>query len=110
MDRDATGRFVMGHSKGGRPLGSRNKLGKAFMADLYAAWSEHGAAVIKKVREEEPAAYLKVVASILPKQLEIRDDTFDGLSDDELAAIVAYIRDALGMPDASGARAGQAAH
>jgi hypothetical protein len=45
VERDAkTGRFVTGNFGGpGRKLGSRNKLGEAFIEDLRDAWIEHGA-------------------------------------------------------------------
>jgi len=66
----------------GRPKGSRNKLAEAFIAALHDDFETNGAAVIERVRNEEPAQYLKVVASILPKEIKI--DTNDGLSDDEL--------------------------
>jgi hypothetical protein len=101
--RDARGHFLPG--QGGRRLGSRNKPGHAFIADLYADWIEHGIDAIDKVRVNKPEAYLKVVASLLPKQLEIRENAFDGLSDDQLAALIAYVDDAVGAAheDESGA-------
>ena len=68
----------------GRPKGSRNKLGEAFVADLYADWKEHGASVIKRVRAEEPSTYLRVVASILPNELNIKDETLAGMSDEDV--------------------------
>jgi hypothetical protein len=47
--------------------------------------------VIEKVRTERPADYLKIVASLVPKQMEIDDrrtnTRAEDLSDDELAAI-----------------------
>jgi hypothetical protein len=70
-----------------------------FLTDLYADRVENGAAAIKKVRETRPDVYLKVVASILPKQLEIERDPFDGLTDDQLAALIAAARNALGIEE-----------
>lgn len=101
-----TGRFVSGNIGGpGRPRGSRNKLGEAFIADLYADWLKAGPEAIKAARAHNPAAYLRVVASILPKQLEIKDGTFDGLTDEQLASLIVAARDALGIcnEDRSGA-------
>jgi hypothetical protein len=66
-----SGRFLTGNNGGpGRKTGSRNKLGEAFVADLRADWEQHGPAVIEQVRKAEPAAYLRVVASLMPRQLE----------------------------------------
>jgi len=69
---------------GGRPKGSRNKLGEHFIADLYADWQEHGAATLVEVRETKPDQYLKVVASILPKDLNVNVSRMDEMTDDEL--------------------------
>jgi hypothetical protein len=86
----------------GRPKGARNKLGEEFMQSLYADYLIHGAQVIERVREERPHEYLKVVASLLPKQLEIREAPFDGISDEELAALIVAARSALGLAEESG--------
>ena len=72
----------------GRAPGSRNKLGEAFIEALYADFREHGAATIAKVREEKPDQYLKVVASLMPKDLNINVNPFDDWTDDELAAAI----------------------
>ena len=73
----------------GRPKGSRNKLGEDFVLALQEDFTAHGPAVIAIVRAEKPADYLKVVASLLPKQIEVKEGAFDGVSDEQLAAIVA---------------------
>jgi hypothetical protein len=52
-----------------RKIGSRNKLRKSFVADMHADWELHGP-VIDRVRKIDPAAYLRVVASLMPRQVE----------------------------------------
>lgn len=52
----------------GRPKGARSKLGEAFVAELLKDFEDHGAAAIIKVRDEKPSDYIRVVASILPKE------------------------------------------
>jgi len=92
---EKTGRFVAGNGGGGRARGSRNLLGEAFLADLYEDWMKHGVATIEKVRAARPADYLKVVASILPKDLNVKVSPFESMTDDELAAALAkYVGDA----------------
>lgn len=86
----------------GRVKGSRNKLGEAFIEALHADFSKHGVDVIETVRTEKPDQYLKVVASLLPKQIEIKEGAFDGVSDEELAALVAAARSALGVAPPGG--------
>jgi hypothetical protein len=53
---------------------------------------------------------LKDVASILPKQVEIERDPFDGVTDDQLAALIAAARDALGIPEKFEGEKDEAAH
>jgi hypothetical protein len=92
----------------GRPKGSRNKLGEAFVAALHDDFTKNGIAAIERVRTEDPAAYVRVIASILPRQVEIKEGAFDGVSDDELAALVAAARSALGVSEGGGAGSDQA--
>lgn len=82
--KDEKGRFVTGNIGGGRPKGSRNKLGEAFLDDMFEDWRENGKAAIIAVRTDKPDQYLKVVASILPKELNVNVNEVDSLTDDEL--------------------------
>src|SRR5438105_2877872 len=66
----------------GRPKGSRNKLGEDLIAALHADFAVHGESVIAKVRDERPEQYLKVIASIIPKELHVKDLTLEDMSDD----------------------------
>ncbi|MDX0227171.1 DUF5681 domain-containing protein [Sinorhizobium meliloti] len=68
----------------GRPKGSRNKLGEQFINDLYEDWQQHGVVTLARVREEKPDQYLKVVASILPKDLNVNINSTDDLTDEQL--------------------------
>lgn len=86
--KDESGRFLTGNIGGGRPKGSRNKLGEAFVDELYADWQQCGAKTIAKVREERPADYLKVIASILPKDVNVKVSAIESMSDDELNATI----------------------
>jgi hypothetical protein len=68
----------------GRPKGSRNKLGEAFLEDMLADWEANGPAAIREVRETKPDAYLKVVASILPRDLNVNVNQTDHMTDEQL--------------------------
>ncbi len=92
-------RFQPGNA--GRPKGSKNKLGEAFVAALHDDFQEHGVRVIEAVRLEKPDVYLKVIAQIIPKEFTIKTDAFDGITDEQLAAIVAAARASLGIIDGS---------
>jgi hypothetical protein len=53
----------------GRPQGSRNKLSEDVLATLAADWAAGGAETVARVRATDPSTYLRVVASILPKDV-----------------------------------------
>jgi hypothetical protein len=92
-DRKQDTHFKPGQSgnPNGRPQGSRNKVSEKLPNALATDFDAHGQEVIEKVRAERPADYLKIVASLVPKQMEIEDRRehrrADDLTDDELAAI-----------------------
>jgi hypothetical protein len=87
---------------GGKPVASRNRLQGDFMRALADDFAEHGVTAIQKTREEQPAQYLKVVASLMPKELEIKRPLED-LTDDDLIAGVAALQSLL---NAQSAKAG----
>ena len=64
----------------GRPLGSKDAITKAFLDTITADFEKHGAAVVEGARERNPNEYLRVIASILPKDQNLRVQT-DELSD-----------------------------
>ena len=76
---------------GGKPVGSKNRISAKFLADLADDYEQHGAAVIVRVREESPATYIKIIASLIPQQVELTRP-FDDVSDHELAQSIAFIR------------------
>jgi hypothetical protein len=77
----------------GRPVGNRNKLNEKFILALHDDFVEHGAAVIEKVRKTKPEIYLKVIASILPRELHFKNESaFEGLTDDKLDEVIGSVR------------------
>src|SRR5665213_384219 len=76
---------------GGKPIGSRNRLQADFLTALADDFALHGAAVIASCRESKPADYLRIVASLMPKEVEIARP-LDDLTDDQLAAAIAVVR------------------
>jgi hypothetical protein len=86
------GQFQPGQSgnPAGRPKGARSKLSESFLKALADDFSSN---VIEKVRSTRPHEYLKIVAAVLPKQMQLEDLTpkrrAEDLTDDELASIAA---------------------
>jgi hypothetical protein len=89
---DFATRFKPGQSgnPAGRSKSCRNKLSEAFIAALNDDFAEHGPAVISQVRAEMPHVYLKVIASLVPKELKLdkEHNSLADFTDDELMAIV----------------------
>ena len=81
-----TGRFLTGNSGGGRPPGSRNKLSEAFLGDLLSDWELHGTQAIEAARVSKPEVYIRVIASLLPREASVEINPLSELSDDELDA------------------------
>jgi hypothetical protein len=75
----------------GRPLGSRNKLCRAVLEDLLADWAEGGIAAIRMMRIENPSAYCKMMASILPKELLFESGAVTELDDNALDRIDEFL-------------------
>jgi len=67
------GKFAPGYS--GNPGGSleatRRSFNKDFLLALAADFKKHGAAAIEKVRKQQPAAYMKICALLVPREMQI---------------------------------------
>ena len=82
-----TTKFQPGNTFGkGRPKGSRNKLAEDFLADMLAVWQEKGKAAVEATAKDHPEKFVSIVAGLLPKQLEIKDELAD-MTDEQLAAL-----------------------
>jgi hypothetical protein len=76
---------------GGKPAGARNRLQGDFMRELAEDFAEHGKNAIVACRIEKPDVYVKVIASLMPKEFEIKRP-LEELSEDELVAGVAALQ------------------
>jgi hypothetical protein len=99
-----TNRFLPGNS--GRPAGTRNRLTSHLLNVLCKDFEENGEAVVKITRIEKPVEYLKIVASLLPKEFAVSDAKLGDLSDDEIATLISQVRElraSVGFPKADSA-------
>jgi len=80
----------------GRTRGSRNKLSEEVVCALLRDFREHGQKAIAKVRRTQPAAYLKVLALLVPREHKVEhSNVIKSLSDEELEAMIEYIETSL---------------
>jgi Family of unknown function (DUF5681) len=75
----------------GRPKGSRNKLAEDFLADAYQQWQQHGPKALETMATSEPAKFCQMVASLLPKEMHIKDSALEDMSTDEIRNALARI-------------------
>ena len=80
----------------GRTRGSRNKLSEEVVCALLRDFREHGQKAIAKVRRTQPAAYLKVLALLVPREHKVEhSNVIKSLSDEELEAMIEYLKTSL---------------
>lgn len=92
MSRESNGQFGKGNS--GRLPGSRNRLQGKFIDALAKDFAEHGEDIIRIVRAEKPTEYLKIIASILPKEFFVAPGAVDEMTEEEINEALIRIREA----------------
>jgi|SRR5215207_9969842 len=80
---NTNGRFLPGTKGGGRKPGSRAKLAESFVSDLLEVWDEHGITAIERTAVTEPARFVQIVASLMPKEHKIEQTAVE-LTDEQL--------------------------
>jgi hypothetical protein len=76
-------RFTSESPARGRQKGARDRMSTAFLNALADDSEAHGKDVVATVRKEDPSTYLRVFASLAPKEIEI-SRPLDGMDDSEL--------------------------
>ena len=72
---------------GGKPVGARNRLTARFLNDLAKHYEDEGHQAIKQLYESNPEGYVKVVAALLPKEVEVTRPLDELNATDLLAAV-----------------------
>ncbi len=75
----------------GRVKGSRSKLQENFLKALSEDFEANGIEAIQTMRQEKPADYVRTIASLMPKQLEI-ERPLQEMTDDELTDSIDALR------------------
>jgi hypothetical protein len=92
-------RFGPGNPSRGRQRAARDKISTAFLEALNEAFYEPNASggikgldASKKVRDEDPATFARIYATLLPKQLEIEDPSPEAaLSNEQIEEYYAFL-------------------
>lgn len=91
-ERAPTFRPGQSGNPGGRPKGSRNRVSGAFLGALCEDFEVHGPAAIERMRKADPVAYVRMCASLLPKEMRVQRSLVEEATDDELAEMLAMVR------------------
>jgi hypothetical protein len=82
----------------GGPVGSRHRqqLNGEFIAALLRDFRHGGPKAIERVRRTQPAAYLKILALLVPREHKVEhSNVIKSLSDQELEAMIEYLKTSL---------------
>jgi ketopantoate hydroxymethyltransferase len=97
------GKFAPGYS--GNPGGSleatRRSFNKDFLLALAADFKKHGAAAIEKVRKQQPAAYMKICALLVPREMKLEHSGgVKAMTDEQLERGIELIKEMLAKREA----------
>jgi hypothetical protein len=80
----------------GRTRGSRNKLSEEVICALLRDFRRHGQKAVARVRQTQPAAYLKILALLVPREHKVEhSNPIKDLTDEQLEAMIEYIKTSL---------------
>jgi Family of unknown function (DUF5681) len=80
----------------GRERGSRNRLSEEVICALLRDFRQHGQKAVARVRQTQPAAYLKILALLVPREHKVEHrNLIKELSDEQLEAMIEYIETSL---------------
>ena len=72
---------------GGKPVGARNRLTAAFLNALAKDFDENGKEAIEQCRLNKPDAYIKAIAALCPKEIEVKRPLEEMSADELLDAV-----------------------
>jgi len=86
-------RFMPGQSgnPGGKPKGARNKIQADFLRELSEDFDKHGRSAIEAMRKTDPSGYVRTVAALLPRTIEM-SDSMDVLNDETIDLAILAVR------------------
>lgn len=91
--RCAQGRFLSGNGGGGRPKGARNRLTELLMGAIAEDFAANGATAIARLREDDPATYLRMITALVPRELILQREAqpvpdYADLTEEEALALL----------------------
>ena len=85
----------------GRLRGSRNALSEEVICALLRDFRQHGQKAVARVRRTQPAAYLKILALLVPREMKVEHSGgVKAMTDEQLEAGIEAIQAMLAARDA----------
>jgi Family of unknown function (DUF5681) len=80
----------------GRLRGSRNKLSEEVICALLRDFRQHGQKAVARVRRTQPAAYLKILALLVPREHKVEhSNPLKEMTDEQLEMMIEYLKTSL---------------
>jgi hypothetical protein len=103
IERKPNGQFAKGVSGnlGGNAQRTRHIFNKAFLEALAADFRKGGPEAIAKVRKNQPAAYMKICALLVPRELKLEHSGgVKSMTDEQIEATIEAIQGMLAAREA----------
>ena len=86
---------------GGSPEATRRAFNRDFLLALAADFKKHGAAAIEKVRKTQPAAYMKICALLVPREMKLEHSGgIKAMTDEQIGRSIEFIKEQLARREA----------
>ena len=86
---------------GGSPEATRRLVNKAFLEALAEDFRQGGAEAIAKVRKTQPAAYMKICALLVPREMKLEHSGgVKAMTDEQIERSIALIKEILAQREA----------
>jgi hypothetical protein len=81
---------------------TRRSFNRDFLLALAADFKKHGAAAIEKVRKQQPAAYMKICALLVPREMNLEHSGgVKAMTDEQLERGIEIIKELIAQRDAA---------
>ena len=81
---------------------ARRSFNKDFLLALAADFKRHGPEAIAKVRKQQPAAYLKVCALLVPREMKVEPSGgIKAMTDEQIERSIEIIKEILAQREAA---------
>jgi hypothetical protein len=67
---------------------SKNSVAKAFYDDVFAVWEDVGESALRRAAFSDPVGFTKMVASLMPKQLDVTTTSVNELENEQLDRLI----------------------